>query len=274
MPKKAPPIAGPDLAGGPDFDLAQHKGSYVLVSFDGFPWCDPCKAELPHLLALAQEYAGNQSVPAVHVVIVNDRFTSSLSAVETFAKQEIVTIPVVDDEDAKFQHAYSGLDPTQTVVPQTYVVRPTGFLCEDFRIGAGTADELQALLIKCGAPAPGGTGVPFVELGSQPPPIVALIPAYAGWPPELPTPVEGPPQPRPKWLSLMSRQVLRALAVHDSAAGLADRETRGAVRKAALKSAAQDFKRLQKASALAAELGQLPPYVVAASRERKKTAKR
>ena len=272
MAKKAPPIVGPDLTGGPDFDLAQHKGAFVLVNFDGFPWCDPCKLELPHLLALAQDYAANQSVPPVHFVIVNDRLTSSLSSVAAFAKQEIVTIPVVDDDDAKIQHAYSSLDPNYSIVPQTFVVRPTGFQCDDFLDGAKTADELQALLVKCGAPAPGETGTPYVDLTSQPPPIVALIPGYAGWPPEFATPIKGPPQPWPKGLSLMSRQVYRALAVHDSAAGLADHETRSAVRKAALKSAAHDLKRMEKASALAA--GRTPSYVVVTSRDRKKAGKR
>lgn len=268
MAKKAPPIAGPDLTGGPDFDLAQHKGSYIFVAFDGFPWCGPCKMELPHLLALAQEYAAHPSVPAVHFVIVNDRFATSLSAVETFAKQEIVTIPVIDDDAAKIQQAYSGF--TYSLVPQAYVVKPMGDLCDHSLQGAKTADELQALLIKCGAPAPGEKGTQTIDWGDQPPPVVALIPAYAGLPPEFATPVKGPPQPWPKALSLMSRQLMRALVVHDSAAGLADHATRSTVRGAALTSAAQDLRRMEKASALAAELGALPSHAVVLARDRKK----
>lgn len=240
----------------PDFDLAQHKGSYVFVAFDGFPWCGPCKLELPHLLALAQEYANNPSVPAVHFVIVNDRFTSSLSAVETFAKQEIVTIPVIDDDAAKIQQAYSGF--SYSLVPQCYVVKPNGDLCD-----VSLQDTRQRMTFRR------GKGVQTVDWGAQPPPIVALIPAYAGWPPEFATPVRGPPQPWPKGLSLMSWQIMRALAIRDSAAGLDDHETSSAVRGAALRSAAQDLRRMEKASALIAELGPLAPHAAVAPRDRR-----
>ncbi len=271
MAKKAPHFAGPDLLGGPDFDLAQHKGAYVFIAFEGYTWCDTCLLRLPNLLAVAWDYALNQSVPPVHFVIVNYRNGSKTETVVAYGKQENIIIPIIADDLYKIQTAYTGLK--YSVTPQYYIVKPTGILCEEPAFGH-TADALQASLIKCGAPEPGGMGIPVIEWGEKPPETVALIPAYAGWPPEFPTPVGGKPKADPKSLSLMSRQVMRALALHDFAVSVADHAARNAVRKTALESAAAALRRMEKANKLSAELGPLPSFEVAIDEDSKKSADR
>jgi hypothetical protein len=243
--------------------------SYVFIAFEGYTWCDNCLLQLPNLLAVAWDYALNQSVPPVHFVIVNYRDGSKTETVVAYAKQENIIMPIIADDLYKIQTAYTGLQ--YSVTPQAFMVKPTGILCEE-QSYAHSADELQAFIVKCGAPEPGSMGVPVVEWGAQPPEISSLIPSYAGWPPEFPTPVGGKPKPDPKSLSLMSRQVLRALALHDSAASLADHAARNAVRKAALESAATGLKRMEQANTLAAELGPLPPFEVASDGGPKKSA--
>lgn len=48
-------LAGPILGGG-SFDLADHRGSVVLVDFWG-PWCPPCRATMPNMIDIYQRYA-------------------------------------------------------------------------------------------------------------------------------------------------------------------------------------------------------------------------
>jgi AhpC/TSA family len=269
MAKKAPHFAGPDLLGGPDFDLAQHKGAYVYIAFEGYLWCANCVLQLPNLLAVAWDYALNQSVPPVHFVIVNWRNGTPAETVVTYGKQENIIMPMIADDSHKILDAYAGTP--SLAFPQAFIVKPTGILCEE-PSHAHTADEIQAFLINCGAPEPGGTGVRVIEWGAQPPETVAIIPSYVGWPPQFPTPVDLKPKPDPKSLSLMSRQVMRALALHDSAVSLADHAARIAVRKAALESAAAGLGRMEKANKLSAELGPLPPFAVVIDPDRKKSA--
>lgn len=263
MPDPAPKLSGPDILGGPPFDLADHKGSYVFVAFMGLPWCDPCKLELPHLLAVAEEYAVNSSSPAVRFVIVNYRLGYQLSTVVTLAAAEGIALPIVDDEGGGFVQAFSG----QQLWPQSYVVRPSGVLSQHHHTGAAGADQLQALLLQSGAPAPGGIGTPYTDLSDQPPPVAMLDPDVNDPLPKVfPVPVRTPP-PWPKPLSLLSRQIMRALALHDAAAALADRDDRRQVRGAALRAATATLRRLESIAAVEAKHGPTPQPAVGPPRD-------
>jgi thiol-disulfide isomerase/thioredoxin len=268
MAEQAANFSGSDILGGPAFDLAAHKGSYVFVAFMGLPWCGPCKMELPHLVAVANEYAAGPPTPAVDFVIVNSRQSFQNSAIATYAKEQGVTMPIIDDEGSAILLSYAG----NHTVPQSFIVKPTGALCDSHKVGAGTAEELIGLLVECGAPAPGSSAqIPVIDWGSQPYPVLSF-PPY-GPPKDFPTPVRIPP-PGPKPLSLMSRAVVRALAIHDAASGLAHHEASTAIRSAALKAAAASLRRMESLATLKAELGPLPPYAdaVEAGRDRKKRA--
>jgi thiol-disulfide isomerase/thioredoxin len=157
MPEPAPNFSGPDLLGGPPFNLADLKGSYVFIAFMGLPWCGPCKLELPHLAAVAHEYAVNPSTPAVQFVIVNTRFGYQNSAVVALAKEENITLPILDDDN--IMNAYTD----SLSWPRSYMVKPSGALCEHHLAAAAGADQLQAFILQCGGAAPGGVAVPFFE---------------------------------------------------------------------------------------------------------------
>jgi thiol-disulfide isomerase/thioredoxin len=265
MPDKAPHIYGADLLGGPAFNLADHKGSFVLVAFMGFPWCGPCKTELPHLAALAEEYEADPSVPQVHFVMVNYNQQLGNDGIIAYLKQENITIPFIDDAKYTIMGAY-GIE----YVPHTKVVLPSGNLCDDY-IGMGSAETLLALLQKCGAPAP-GSGITY-DLKSQPPPVVVVNPAFTGWPfkdPPVPVPFPGPD---PKPLSLISRQVLRALALHDAAQSLKPHQARLEVRSAALEAASAGLARLKSLAALERELGRLSGAMPVPGRAKKTESK-
>jgi thiol-disulfide isomerase/thioredoxin len=260
MPNKAPNIYGADILGGPAFNLSDHKGFFVVVSMMGLPWCEPCKIEMPHLAAVAEEYAANPSVPEVHFVIVNWKDSYGNDGIIAYAKQENFTIPIIDDAKYQIMQSYG-----VTSVPRTFVVRPPGDLCNV--LGSFSADSLPSLKSYCGMPLP-GEGITY-DLKSQPPAVVMVNPSFNGLTrADIPVPIPFP-GPDPKPFSLMSRQVLRALALHDAAATLASHDARAQVRSAALDVAARGLKRMQSLAALEREHGPTPRPVPLPSRERK-----
>jgi hypothetical protein len=119
------------------------------------------------------------------------------------------------------------------------------------------------ILLECGAPAPGATGIPVIDWSSQPQFPLVPVPWWM-WntlPKDFPTPVRTLP-PGPKPLSLTSRAVVRALAIHDAAGSLVHHEASTEIRSAALKAAAVGLRRMEAMAALEAELGPLPAVAV------------
>jgi hypothetical protein len=98
-------------------------------------------------------------------------------------------------------------------------------------------------------------------------------PSFGGFfPPDFPVPIPVPtPDPRP--FSLLSRQLMRALALHDAAGALAEREGRRQVRGAALKAAAVTLRHLEALADLEAEYGPLPQAPIGPPRERQRKEK-
>ena len=85
------------LADGRGADLASLRGKPVVLNFWA-TWCGPCRAEMPDLVAL---HEGNADV-----VVLEVNVREELAAIEDFAAEFGMTMPVVLDQEGEIGRAY------------------------------------------------------------------------------------------------------------------------------------------------------------------------
>lgn len=91
--------------GGEAVRLADLRGKVVLLNFWA-TWCPPCKAEMPDMQSLHEQYGGAQGL-----VILGIDFQEDAATVDAFVREHGLTFPIV-------------LDPTGEVTQDLYHVRP------------------------------------------------------------------------------------------------------------------------------------------------------
>lgn len=118
---------------GIEYALEDLRGQVVLVNFWA-TWCEPCRAEMPELDALAHEYrdAGFR-VLAVNVLEEPD-------AIQRFGEELGLGLPLLVDRSGEVYKAYNvqGL-------PTSYLIDAEGMI-RDVRIGVVTRRYLEARL--------------------------------------------------------------------------------------------------------------------------------
>jgi peroxiredoxin len=87
---------------GNTFRLADHLGKEVVLLSFWSTFCEPCKAEFPHLRAL---YAANRARGLIVVGVAMDG-PESIAEVPAFVKRYKVEFPVVLDEDSRIASLY------------------------------------------------------------------------------------------------------------------------------------------------------------------------
>ena len=85
------------LADGRGADLASLRGKPVVLNFWA-TWCGPCRAEIPDLVAL---HEGNADV-----VVLEVNVREELAAIEDFAAEFGMMMPVVLDQEGEIGRAY------------------------------------------------------------------------------------------------------------------------------------------------------------------------
>ncbi len=88
---------------GNTFRLADHLGKEVILLDFWSTYCEPCKAEFPHLLAL---YAAHKARGLIVVGVAMDG-PESIADVPAFVKRYRVDFPVVLDEDSRIASLYN-----------------------------------------------------------------------------------------------------------------------------------------------------------------------
>lgn len=113
--EKAPEIRAPDLSGRL-LHLSDYRGKVVLLNFWA-TWCDPCKKEIPSLIALQKKLAGR---PFVVVSVAMDR---QIVHIPPFVRKFGIDYPVLEGRKGEVDSRYFGLG-----LPQSYVILPDGTL--------------------------------------------------------------------------------------------------------------------------------------------------
>ena len=123
-----------------DYDLADHRGKWVVVNFWA-TWCAPCLKEMPELSALD---AMNE-----HVEVIGLAYEDiDVEAMREFLESHPVVYPIaiVDVYAPPADFA------TPRGLPMTYLLAPDGKVAKRF-LGPVTAADIEQVIAAAGAPA-------------------------------------------------------------------------------------------------------------------------
>lgn len=126
---------------GEEYDLAAHRGKWVVVNFWA-TWCPPCRKEMPELSALdaMREYI--------------DVLGLAYEDIEPAAmKQFLRTYPVVYPVAIVDLYNPPQDFPTPRGLPMTYLLSPDGKVVRQF-LGPVTASDIEGAIAAAGGPRP------------------------------------------------------------------------------------------------------------------------
>jgi len=124
---------------GGRYDLAEHRGKWVVVNFWA-TWCSPCLKEMPELSAL--------HTMREHITVVGLAYEEiDVPAMQSFLTEHPVAYPIaiidVYEPPADFE--------TPRGLPMTYLIAPDGKVARQF-LGPVTAKEIEAAIASNGGP--------------------------------------------------------------------------------------------------------------------------
>ena len=140
--KPEKPVLALDTIDGTRYDLAAHRGKWVVVNFWA-TWCGPCLKEMPELSAL--------DAMREHIEVIGLAYEEiEPAAMQAFLKKHPVVYPiaVVDVYDPPQDFA------TPRGLPMTYLIAPDGKVAKQF-LGPVTANDIESAIAAAGGPKAG-----------------------------------------------------------------------------------------------------------------------
>jgi len=130
-----------DTVDGKRFDLASHRGKWVVVNFWA-TWCSPCLKEMPALSAL--------DTMREHIDVIGLAYEEiTPEKMRAFLVKHPVSYPValldVYEPPKDFE--------TPPGLPTTYLIAPDGKVAKRF-LGPVEMTDIEAAIAKAGGPAP------------------------------------------------------------------------------------------------------------------------
>ena len=120
-----------DTMDGGTISLSKLRGKAVLVNIWA-SWCIPCRAEMPAMQAMYEEY----SEKGFTILAVNSTIQDSQSAAAAFVAEHNLTFPILLDVDGEVSRLYQ-----VSALPSSFFVLPDGTI-QEVVIGGPMAEAL------------------------------------------------------------------------------------------------------------------------------------
>lgn len=124
---------------GASFDLAEHRGRWVVVNFWA-TWCKPCIKEMPELSAL--------DAMREHIEVIGLAYEEiDLPAMREFLQKVPVVYPIAIVDVTAPPEDFE----TPRGLPMTYLIAPDGRIAKSF-LGPVTARDIEEAIAAAGGP--------------------------------------------------------------------------------------------------------------------------